>query len=100
MAPRGTGAHLARVQTTMDLELSSPSLRISVDHRQPSPVHSRDREYVPPDGGYGWVCVMCVFLINAHTWGFNFVSWPFSIVMGSSWTRGLDLSAPRGFPWG
>ncbi|KAG4032362.1 hypothetical protein MFRU_007g02680 [Monilinia fructicola] len=26
---------------------------------------------VPPDGGYGWVCVACVFLINAHTWGVN-----------------------------
>ncbi|PQE25913.1 hypothetical protein CJF30_00000649 [Rutstroemia sp. NJR-2017a BBW] len=25
----------------------------------------------PPDGGYGWVCVACVFLINAHTWGVN-----------------------------
>lgn len=31
----------------------------------------------PPDGGYGWVCVMCVFLVNAHTWGINSVgiSW-------------------------
>lgn len=28
----------------------------------------------PPDGGYGWVCVLCVFLINAHTWGINSVS--------------------------
>jgi hypothetical protein len=28
----------------------------------------------PPDGGYGWVCVACVFLINAHTWGVNSVS--------------------------
>lgn len=27
-----------------------------------------------PDGGYGWVCVACVFLINAHTWGVNSVS--------------------------
>ncbi len=26
---------------------------------------------VPPDGGYGWVCVACVFLINGHTWGVN-----------------------------
>ncbi|KAB8291247.1 hypothetical protein EYC80_009934 [Monilinia laxa] len=26
---------------------------------------------VPPDGGYGWICVACVFLINAHTWGVN-----------------------------
>ncbi|KAI9839961.1 MAG: hypothetical protein M1819_000153 [Sarea resinae] len=25
----------------------------------------------PPNGGYGWVCVACVFLINAHTWGIN-----------------------------
>ncbi|GLA26358.1 hypothetical protein AnigIFM63326_003179 [Aspergillus niger] len=23
------------------------------------------------DGGYGWVCVVCVFLVNAHTWGIN-----------------------------
>ncbi len=28
----------------------------------------------PPDGGYGWVYVGCVFLINAHTWGVNSVS--------------------------
>ncbi|CAG8958889.1 hypothetical protein HYFRA_00012886 [Hymenoscyphus fraxineus] len=28
-------------------------------------------EDVPPDGGYGWVCVACIFLINAHTWGVN-----------------------------
>ena len=27
----------------------------------------------PPDGGYGWCCVACVFLINAHTWGVNSV---------------------------
>lgn len=27
-----------------------------------------------PDGGYGWVCVACVFWINAHTWGINSVS--------------------------
>lgn len=33
-----------------------------------------DREYVPPDSGYGWVCVVCVFMVNAHTWGLNFVS--------------------------
>ncbi len=26
-----------------------------------------------PDGGYGWVCVACVFMINAHTWGINSV---------------------------
>ena len=26
---------------------------------------------VPPNGGYGWVCVVCVALINGHTWGIN-----------------------------
>ena len=27
----------------------------------------------PVEGGYGWVCVFGVFLINAHTWGLNSV---------------------------
>ncbi|KAI5818153.1 major facilitator superfamily domain-containing protein [Pyronema omphalodes] len=26
---------------------------------------------VPPDGGYGWVCVAAGFMINACTWGVN-----------------------------
>ncbi|PGH12349.1 hypothetical protein AJ80_06759 [Polytolypa hystricis UAMH7299] len=26
---------------------------------------------VPPDGGYGWVCVACSACINANTWGVN-----------------------------
>ena len=26
-----------------------------------------------PNGGYGWVCVACCFVINAHTWGINSV---------------------------
>ncbi|KAF2120662.1 major facilitator superfamily domain-containing protein [Lophiotrema nucula] len=25
----------------------------------------------PPDGGYGWVCVACLFVMNGHTWGLN-----------------------------
>lgn len=37
----------------------------------PDEKYNRD---VPPDGGYGWVCVACVFWINAHTWGINSVS--------------------------
>lgn len=24
---------------------------------------------VKPDGGYGWVCVVCLLFINATTWG-------------------------------
>jgi MFS family permease len=26
---------------------------------------------IPPNGGYGWVCVGAVATINAHTWGMN-----------------------------
>lgn len=42
----------------------------------PVPVDT-DEKYksdVPPEGGYGWVCVVCVFWINANTWGINSVS--------------------------
>ena len=103
MVRRGTRAHLARARTTMDMELSSPSPRSGVEllrsPDQPRPAtHAKDREYVPPNGGYGWVCVVCVFLINAHTWGINFVSWPLSISFGSPWTGDDGLSASRGFP--
>ena len=31
-------------------------------------------EDVPPDGGYGWICTACVFMLNAHSWGINSVS--------------------------
>ncbi|KAJ9251065.1 hypothetical protein DTO207G8_5618 [Paecilomyces variotii] len=33
--------------------------------------NTKPNDDVPPDGGYGWVCVACVFWINAHTWGVN-----------------------------
>ncbi|KAI5800068.1 major facilitator superfamily domain-containing protein [Geopyxis carbonaria] len=26
---------------------------------------------IPPDGGYGWVCVFALFFINSSTWGIN-----------------------------
>ena len=88
----------------MDMELSSPSLRSSVeflrDHHQQSQAHTIDLEYVPPDGGYGWVCVVCVFLINAHTWGLNFVSWSFPSSVEVIGQGDLDLSISPGFPWG
>lgn len=37
------------------------------------PANAIDVEDVPPNGGYGWVCTACVFLVNAHTWGINSV---------------------------
>ena len=32
---------------------------------------TQPKDDVPPDGGYGWVCVACNFFINGHTWGIN-----------------------------
>lgn len=37
-----------------------PATNVEVDHSQ--------------DGTYSWVCVVCVFLINMHTFGINGVS--------------------------
>ena len=37
------------------------------------PTQGVEREAQALDGGYGWVCVACVFLVNAHTWGLNSV---------------------------
>src|ERR1700753_45906 len=37
---------------------------------------------IPPNGGYGWICVVIVFFINAHTWGLNSVSYHISELIG------------------
>ena len=33
-----------------------------------------DRENAPPDGGYGWVCVVACFIVNFFTFGLVSVS--------------------------
>lgn len=45
---------------------------VNADLEQAQPLAQSDVE-PSPDGGYGWVCVLCVFLVNAHTWGINSV---------------------------
>jgi hypothetical protein len=59
-----------------DLNLSPPAESKIVIDLESDKVRSPDSkvEDVPPDGGYGWVCVGCCALINAHTWGVNSVS--------------------------
>jgi hypothetical protein len=49
---------------------------ISLDQHfeRDAPSHAREREDVPPNGGFGWVCVVCLHLINGHTWGLNSAS--------------------------
>ncbi|KAM0322172.1 hypothetical protein ACHAQA_009661 [Verticillium albo-atrum] len=47
-------------------------------------------EPAPPNGGYGWVCTLCVFLVNAHTWGVN-SSW--AVIMAHYANESTDLRA-------
>lgn len=53
----------------------------SVDHNATTRVSSSEQpdppsaltldevDNLPPDGGYGWVCVLACFLVNFATWG-------------------------------
>ncbi|KAL4862709.1 hypothetical protein BDV12DRAFT_39409 [Aspergillus spectabilis] len=50
---------------------SSKERRQSGEHQQAITAQEVKSGDLPPDGGYGWVCVACVFWINAHTWGIN-----------------------------
>lgn len=48
-------------------------------------------DHEPPNGGYGWVCVFCIALINAHTWGINGVS-KFILAFGFLFTISIMLT--------
>ncbi|EKV04793.1 hypothetical protein PDIG_40950 [Penicillium digitatum PHI26] len=50
---------LERVSAKQDQKVHPESAPLDVDENEK---HKRE---VAPDGGYGWVCVACVFWINA-----------------------------------
>ena len=54
---------------------ASTQTEVSNDLEQTGQAGTKEVD-VPPDGGYGWICVACVFLINTHTWGVNSVCIP------------------------
>ena len=58
---REAGESLTTVTENQDFELVGVQTNVTT------------REDVPPDGGCGWICTLCVLLINAHTWGVNSV---------------------------
>lgn len=57
--------------TAINTEPAETASQKTVDVEQPQTVSEEKAENLPPDGGYGWVCVACNFTINAHTWGIN-----------------------------
>jgi MFS family permease len=68
------GEHEAVGNRSMDSEKTIEAE--NSDHN----AHGEDKPVdVPPDGGYGWVCTGCCFVINAHTWGVNSVC--FSLII-------------------
>ena len=52
-----------------------PDARDEKNHNAPMPPTGREiaQEDLFPNGGYGWVCVVCVFWINVSTWGVSSV---------------------------
>jgi len=64
------GPDLSRVDTARTTY--QPQLTPFATHTSYESTHQHtDPSLEPLDGGYGWVCVVAVFFVNAHTWGIN-----------------------------
>ncbi|KAK6592995.1 major facilitator superfamily transporter [Botrytis cinerea] len=62
---------IANVVENVGKDMRGPSEDRGPYTDDPKGIEDSNPVDVPPDGGYGWVCVACVFLINGHTWGVN-----------------------------
>ena len=66
----GTASHVANDSQEKHDDAGEPSDAIASAEASPSP---------PPDGGYGWVCLLACFCVNAFTWGIVAVCPPIPI---------------------
>jgi MFS family permease len=60
-----------RAALSAEIRRTESASERTVDVEQPTTIAELKAEDLPPDGGYGWVCVACNFFINGHTWGIN-----------------------------
>jgi len=67
---RKKGAESATSATSDDSNSNNAEVEKEAEQTL-QPTTTTQSQDVPPDGGYGWVCVAAVFMINAHTWGIN-----------------------------
>ncbi|OJI90340.1 hypothetical protein ASPTUDRAFT_52214 [Aspergillus tubingensis CBS 134.48] len=77
---KGGGSSYTMTAAVPDQDAIHPSTGFSetvlskngtADDNLVDPEQTQSSAPIEVDGGYGWICVLCVFLVNAHTWGIN-----------------------------
>jgi hypothetical protein len=56
-----------------DVDQESLSISDILTSKEVNLHENEQAEDIPPNGGYGWVCVACTFGIMGSTWGLNSV---------------------------
>ena len=69
--PPDTATPLSPISSALRRDQIEEDSDHTLDVENPPRHPPQQNEDVPPDGGYGWICVVCNFLINGHTWGIN-----------------------------
>ncbi|KAI5212411.1 MFS general substrate transporter [Aureobasidium subglaciale] len=64
-------ADLSASESSVPNEKKSSPAAVMNSEQQPNDVVPANEPPPAPNGGYGWVNVACVCIINGHTWGLN-----------------------------